>query len=412
MVSPFKLKIIQDTALTDSPQPSSAVAETQKYPLKAGAEYPVTNFQEVEDLFFRVAFGTASQGEQISFTGSDGVSRNTWYIFEGHCSLLKADGSPAHQFYQKLHLKLQDFLTHDINLGLEAIAHNKVLTVQVQERLIELGFLASRADGLFGPISASAFQSFQKAIGLEEEMGFLGQQTAQKLLNTKRTDLPKVEPKLGNDLASRIIRYMQAKQYSIATYPNEYNIVYLEGSNADGTPNADRPNQFNDRRLLIVFNNGQPTIVGNWEATTEPGSHYTYRPISQYARKTGAARIKFGQYKAWRIGTHGQADPHEALRQVGTISVHRDLNKDALRTNDRIDTNNNFGINQHWGYDYPRNNIMTASAGCLVGRTRKGHREFMAMLKKDQRYRLNSQYMFETTIIAGDDLHKRFPPVG
>lgn len=412
MVNQFKLKVIQDTFLTTDAQPPSSATETQRYPLKAGTEYPVANFHEINNLFFRIALGATPQGNQLSFAAADGVNRNTWHIFEGHCSLLNADGSPAHQFYQKLNLKLQDFLTYDLNLGLEAIGHNKVLTIQIQERLIELGFLASVADGLFGPISANAFQSFQKVVGLDEEMGFLGQQTAEKLLNTQRANLPEVAPKLGNDLASRIIRYMQAKRYNIATYPNEYNIVYLEGSNVDGTPNADRPNEFNDRRLLIVFNNGQPTIVGNWEATTEPGSRYTYRPISKYARKNGAARIKFGQYKAWQVGSHGRADPHEALRQVGTISVHRDLNKDSLRTNDRIDTNSNFAINQHWGYDYPKNNIMTASAGCLVGRTRKGHREFMAMLKKDQRYRLSSRYVFETTIIAGDDFHKQFPPIG
>lgn len=210
-------------------------------------------------------------------------------------------------------------------------------------------------------------------------------------------------------MASRIVKYMQEEDYKVAVRPNEFNIVYLEGSDQNGKPNADLPNAFNDRRLLIAFENGQPKIVGNWEATTEPGSHYTYRPISQYARRNGAARIKFGQYKAWRIGIHGTAEPHEALVQVDNISVHRDLNKDAMRTGDRIDTNYNFAINQHWGYDFPKNNIMTASAGCLVGRTRKGHRDFMATLKKDQRYRLNSKYLFETTIIAGDDLQKRFP---
>lgn len=410
MSNQFKLKVIQDTFLTLAPQTSSSIPDGQKCPLAAGSEYPVSNFHEVDDLFFCLAFGEQSVGKQLFFVGADGISRNTWHIFEGHCQLLNADGTHAHQFFQRLHLKLQDFLVHDLNLSMEAIDHNKVLAVQIQEKLIELGVLASTADGLFGPISAGALKDFQAALKIDAEMGFLGRDTAEKLLNTRPDDMPKAPLQLGKDLAGRIVRYMQSKQYNVATGVHEYNIVYLEGSEADGIPNKDKPNQFNDRRLLIAFQNGKPSIVGNWEATTEPGSHYTYNPISAHARKNGAARIKFGQYKAWRMGTHGRSEPHEALLQVDNISVHRDLNKDMLRSNDRIETNYNMGINQHHGYDFRKNNIVTASAGCLVGRSRQGHREFIALLKKDRRYQRNSQYLFETTVIAGDDLHKRFPP--
>jgi hypothetical protein len=74
-----------------------------------------------------------------------------------------------------------------------------------------------------------------------------------------------------------------------------------------------------------------------------------------------------------------------------------------IRTGDKLDTGL-FDINQHWGYDMPRNNISFASAGCLVGRTRQGHREFMQLIKQDKRYQLNKQYMFLTTIIPGNEL--------
>ncbi|NJP21759.1 MAG: hypothetical protein HC763_25245, partial [Hydrococcus sp. CRU_1_1] len=40
-----------------------------------------------------------------------------------------------------------------------------------------------------------------------------------------------------------------------------------------------------------------------------------------------------------------------------------------------------------WGYDLPVGNIGSSSAGCLVGRTRKGHREFMSLVKSDRSYR-------------------------
>jgi hypothetical protein len=120
----------------------------------------------------------------------------------------------------------------------------------------------------------------------------------------------------------------------------------------------------------------------------------------------GAARIKFGQYKAWQVGIHGTTDRHEALIQTGgTVTVHRDFNKDYQRVGDKEDTGY-FAINQHWGYDFPTNNIYYASAGCLVGRLRQGHREFMSLIKQDRRFQLNNRYVFYATVIYGQDLMK------
>jgi len=50
-----------------------------------------------------------------------------------------------------------------------------------------------------------------------------------------------------------------------------------------------------------------------------------------------------------------------------------------------------------------------ASAGCLVGRTRDGHREFIQLIKQDRRYLANPHYVFTTTIISGEELTKLFP---
>lgn len=207
-----------------------------------------------------------------------------------------------------------------------------------------------------------------------------------------------------NNLAKRVADYMRSKRYLLFNGPQHCNIIYIEGMNANGSLNSDAPNQFNDRRLVLQTVNGIPQIIGNWEATTEPGSHYTYSPMNPL----GAARIKFGQYTAWRMGTHGSSDRHEALVQVAPVSVHRDFNKDFVRSRDRI-TTGLYGINQHWGYDLPFNNISTASAGCLVGRTRGGHREFMNLVKSDARYKKDSSFIFTTTIIPGDELAQLFP---
>ena len=205
-----------------------------------------------------------------------------------------------------------------------------------------------------------------------------------------------------NDLASRILRYMQTKGYTIFDRPKEYNIVYVEGMNVDGSLNGDAHNVFNDIRLVIEVKDNQPHIAGGpWVATTEPGEYYTNRPpVSE-----GVARIQFNQFEAWRVGQHcGQTSGcHEALVQVKPITVHRDSNKDKKRTGDKLYTDL-FGINQHHGYDFHKDDIQTASAGCLVGRSIAEHEKFMTIIKQDARYQRDHQFIFTTTVIAGDDL--------
>jgi peptidoglycan hydrolase-like protein with peptidoglycan-binding domain len=298
-------------------------------------------------------------------------------------------------------MKLQDFIGKDVKYSAEGIASDKELSLQIQSRLIALGLLDPPADGKFGPISVAALKKFQTLMKIAEPE-VLGAVTAEKLIETKPEDIPTPPLKLGNDLASRIVKYMQLKKYQIFQGVRQYNIVYIEGMNADGTLNNDAPNYFNDRRMVLQIVDGVPAIVGNWEGTTEPGGRYTYRPMNP----EGAARIKFGQYRAWQVGIHGTGDRHEALIQTGgEVTVHRDFNKDFQRAGDKLDTGY-FAINQHWGYDMPNNNIYYASAGCLVGRMRQGHREFMSLIKKDRRFQLNDRYVFYATVIYGPDLIK------
>jgi hypothetical protein len=194
----------------------------------------------------------------------------------------------------------------------------------------------------------------------------------------------------------RIIAYMEKEKYKIFRKPGEKNIVYIEGCDTDGEPNPDEPNKFNDVRLVFGFQGLTPAIDGVWEATTEPGYYYTGNPMNPL----GTARIAFGQYRSWQVGVHGNSEPHEALVQVDSIRVYRDYNQDMIRTGDAIDEGC-FGINQHCGYDYPYTDIYNASAGCLVGRTRRGHQEFMRLIKSDPRYLDNQSFVFTTTILNG-----------
>ena len=94
----------------------------------------------------------------------------------------------------------------------------------------------------------------------------------------------------------------------------------------------------------------------------------------------------------------GRPSGHEALVQTAPIRVFRDLDQDFERTGDQVFAGL-FGVNQHWGFDLPKSDIGRASAGCLVGRTKAGHRAFMALCKADPRYRANNSYRFLTSVL-------------
>jgi peptidoglycan hydrolase-like protein with peptidoglycan-binding domain len=279
---------------------------------------------------------------------------------------------------------------------LPEISKQTKLAVEIQEELIALGLLAGPADGRFGKLSTNALEQFQDIYKINEPMG-IGKTSANTLIGVRTR---RKAPLKTNGFASKVLNYMIKKDYVVFHEPNHFNIIYIEGIDADFKLNNDEPNKFNDRRIVIaIAKDNTPVIFGSWQATSEPGSYYTNNPMNS----GGAARIKFDQYRAWKVGTHGNSDPHEGLVQVLPVGVHRDFNKDFKRTNDKVSVGN-FGINQHWGYDLPTNNIGKASAGCLVGRTRNEHREFMSMIKKDPRYINNKNYIFYSTIIPGNEI--------
>ncbi|NEO33241.1 MAG: lytic transglycosylase domain-containing protein [Symploca sp. SIO3C6] len=203
-----------------------------------------------------------------------------------------------------------------------------------------------------------------------------------------------------NDLAKKIVTYSKNKGYKLYTSPGEKNIIYIEGMNLDGSLNDNALNSWNDLRIVLEFFEGSPKITGIWEATTAPGKYYTDNPMNPQ----GAAIIKPGQYWAWKVGTHGTKELHSGLIQTaGKVKVYRDKDKNGKRTGDK--TNSGFfGINHHWGYDYPQRDIKKGAAGCLVGRTRAGHREFMKLIKQDPRYQDNQDFIFGATIIPGSEL--------
>ena len=298
-------------------------------------------------------------------------------------------------------MSLVDIVVSSTGVDLRSLARGNPLTNEVQQRLLTLGFLDPPVDGEFGPVSQLALQLFGKAVGRDVDLT-LEPDVARGLIEGDIDGLLPVAPRA--DLAGRIFRYMRHKGYFFARLPGHTNIVYIEGVTKNGTPNDNRPNAFNDRRIVLTIEDEVPVEQGNWTATTEPGKDFTERPLNA----AGAARIAFGQFKSWRVGIHNASKPsgHEALVQVDTVRVHRDLNKDFKRAGDAVFEGSNFGINQHMGFDRPEDSVGPASAGCLVGRAKEEHREFMRIVKADTRRKASQGYKYLTTVIEGADLHE------
>lgn len=245
-------------------------------------------------------------------------------------------------------------------------------------------------DGIFGPNTEGAFREWLRPIGDEFE------KDAIDLLMKAGTNLVLTV----NDPASMIIQAMQDAGYYVSMNPNTFNIVYIEGVTCENKDsfvlNDNAVDGWNDLRLLIkILPNGTPVISHAWEATTGPGKPYIDNPMNPY----GAARIQFGQYKAWVDGWHKGAQP--ALQQNGPIVVCRDLNKDGQRDGDRKYIVM-YTVNQHTtSVGYTGDKVGRYSAGCLVGRSPSGHMDFMAVIRKDARYVSNKAYQFITTVLDG-----------
>lgn len=268
------------------------------------------------------------------------------------------------------------------------------LARQIQGALTLMGLLDGAPDGQFGPVSNWALDAFLAARMPEARL--IDPPVAQALLEARPWPL-----RPGSDFAGRVVARMLELGFFIARHPQCVNIVYVEGVDPDGRLNDNRPDHFNDVRMVIACDAEGVPVAEVWEGTSEPGERFTQQPQDS----GGAARIAFDQFKAWTVGVHPRqgANQHEALVQVSPINVFRDLNKDFKRQGD-VQHRGLFGINQHWGFDLPLDDIRNASAGCLVGRTRAGHRAFMKRVKTDARFLANSGYRFQTAVLDGTRL--------
>lgn len=216
------------------------------------------------------------------------------------------------------------------------------------------------------------------------------------------TKPPTVPVPAATDLAGRIVAAMRKRGLRIDTVPGQVNTVYVEGMGPEGDKNDNRPNEFNDARFVIGFDGARPRILGAWEATTEPGNYWTEHRMNP----GGAFHIALEQQTAWVVGVHHSGSPsaHEALVQHGVIRGFRDPDETGKRDTRHPYAGEDMGINQHWGYDLAKGDLGTSSAGCLVGRMKSGHRQFMTLVKSDPRYIANNRFVFTAAVLPASEV--------
>ncbi len=320
----------------------------------------------------------------------------------------------------------------------------RALVLDTQNKLTSLGILdpfttastseaipfkpLTKQDGMLGGETLTAIRIFSDLIGIPVTSDFTptlatALQNAEPgtIFGPLDLDLQN-EPDNQTRLAKRLLLYMQQEGYWFARVPGMLNIVYAEGIDRQGLPNADLTNDWNDRRILFSISQGKPVMHQNFDATTEPG----WKTIENPRNKVNAvAQIAFGQYKAWQMGKHtfpSLRQRQEALHQEETVRVYRDVDKNGKRWSqatkatrlmqhrDWIDEGI-FGINQHSVVSDRVNHdkVQGWSAGCLVGRFLAEHRAFLKLLRTDIRYQNNAKYMFMTAVVNGDLLQQSIP---
>lgn len=373
-----QLKILLHTALKRIEGSAATLPDSHKRTVRPGDVFTIASYLDDKNHWLiNLVEGVTAQDGSGPY--------DQWRVFKEHCAIVQL--TPA-----------EDQGTDELAPSSVQALHTPAnLTNQdIQEILITLGLLDPPADGKWGRQSKASLQDFQRYAQLPP--------TGEITLETRQA-LAQAQPfiKLDGSYPSRVVKYMLSKGYFVAAGNRRWNILMIEGINPDtGALVPDNPNEFCDGRVLLEIPfTGVPRIVGAWEATCEAGYHYVDNPMNP----RGTARCDRGQFKAWQLGIHGQQNPHEALIQVCPVTVKRYRGRQNYYSETNgVPDKGLFGINFHWGYNYPKHDIEYASAGCLVGRTTEGHRNCMRMVKRDRRFEIDNEYIFYITIISGKDI--------
>lgn len=191
-------------------------------------------------------------------------------------------------------------------------------------------------------------------------------------------------------LGDRVKRTMLAKSYP---WFDEQNVTSIEGMDPNGIPNQNRPNAFDDVKMIL--NGAGKIIAGPFQGTTQPGKFWTRHRMNP----KGAFIIALGPQRVWTPGPyHGFTVWRQA--EDSHIMGFRDDAEDYTRHGEPIDCGD-IGVHHHGGYNLPRDDIGRAAAGCQVIEFTESQAIFMKMTLACSRFRKDG---LTATVLRATDL--------
>jgi hypothetical protein len=171
----------------------------------------------------------------------------------------------------------------------------------------------------------------------------------------------------------QLIAALESKGYP-AFIKGDYNI------NTVGIRSANKQAGKFDDKIAVFYKAASQWKLFVYKATTDPGSKYLLNPLNP----EGCAIMAEGFHKgAYTIGLHKGI---VALKQIGTIKVYRDFDKDgALDFTKLTDAGPDCAINIHYSSGEAIENIGGWSAGCQVlayGPSSNTYRQFITHYRK------------------------------
>ncbi|WP_071517069.1 C39 family peptidase [Geitlerinema sp. PCC 9228] len=199
-------------------------------------------------------------------------------------------------------MELQDFVDSDRRYDTNQIAADEELTRQIQQRLNELGLLDPPIDGIFGPVSTSALERFQRLLDCGEP-GFLGSETAKKLLNASKEELS------ASNLTLKVVKdtvfkakpidssaLEDSEKQSVAA-GNEFELVAYEQSRSKHFRVTFRNESFLDSKVWYAFGGHVELYAGSDRIHPKPKSasvklSIPYKSqLDNYYNPTGACNV-------------------------------------------------------------------------------------------------------------------------
>ena len=195
----------------------------------------------------------------------------------------------------------------------------------------------------------------------------------------------------------QIQKAVESKGYKYFTSENyDVNIVGIRNSETNGKVT----NKFDDWVTLSYKDENGKWFYHEFEATTDPGSHWEKNLLST----DGVAILVPGQYRgSHTIGLH--QGKYEALRQKSPLKVYRDNNKDGVYDfSEESIKEGIYGINIHRATSTEggkSTQIDKWSAGCQVIAANADFKLFMELVNKAAKLYGNS---FTYTLITSSDI--------